>query len=234
MIAILRKRPGSGFSLIEMLVVVGIILVLAGAIYPALLKAKEWGRATRCASNLRQLQVATVLLATDNGGRLPQCADGWNSERTTSGRIRWTHYRGWVAWYGGWTGAPSDGPVWAPPQSGSYEWKGANGLTCITNGVLWKYVKEKDVYLCPTFAMKSVCNVTNAVRSYSMGSQASWMLLADREVKSSSVILYADALTVKDVSAGPAGARLIATNDVGRWHGVRGQAVYVDGHVDRL
>ncbi len=59
------------FTLVELLVVVGIIAVLMGVLMPALGKARESARRAICASNIRQLYVASMAYATDNRGFLP-------------------------------------------------------------------------------------------------------------------------------------------------------------------
>lgn len=63
-------RPAA-FTLVELLVVIGIIALLISILLPTLGAAKEQARTTQCASNMRQLATALVNYATENKGRFP-------------------------------------------------------------------------------------------------------------------------------------------------------------------
>ncbi|HLH55752.1 MAG TPA: prepilin-type N-terminal cleavage/methylation domain-containing protein [Verrucomicrobiae bacterium] len=59
------------FTLIELLVVIGVIAILAALLLPSLAMGKQKARKTACLSNLRQVGLAIVLYANDNGGSIP-------------------------------------------------------------------------------------------------------------------------------------------------------------------
>jgi prepilin-type N-terminal cleavage/methylation domain-containing protein len=63
------------FTLVEMLVVITIIAILAGLLLPTLNRAKEDGKRTSCASNLRQVNLAIRFYASDNSDSLPVLPD---------------------------------------------------------------------------------------------------------------------------------------------------------------
>ncbi len=65
-----QYRAG-GFTLVELLVVIAIVALLAALLLPALRGARESGRRTKCASNLRQISVGLALYFNTYGESFP-------------------------------------------------------------------------------------------------------------------------------------------------------------------
>jgi len=114
------KAPShSGFTLIELLVVIAIIAILAALLLPALVKAKAKGQGISCLNNLKQLQLAWFMYASDYGERLVYNNDNAPGEP--------------VGWIMGWLPTPQD----------------ATNMNLLKQGLLWDYNRSLPTYKCP-------------------------------------------------------------------------------------
>jgi len=86
------RRSRSAFTLVELLVVIGIIAVLIAILLPVLSKARAQANRTVCLSNIRQLGTAILMYCNDNKGYFPTCAFVDNG-------LTYMHYpEDWIHW----------------------------------------------------------------------------------------------------------------------------------------
>ncbi len=80
----MTRKTSTGFTLVELLVVIGIIALLLGILLPSLNRARQSAREVQCASNLRQWGIGYTMYVDSNKGKLP--ADGEDGD-TAGGAI---------------------------------------------------------------------------------------------------------------------------------------------------
>jgi prepilin-type N-terminal cleavage/methylation domain-containing protein len=92
-----RSRPpaASAFTLVELLVVIGIIAVLIAVLLPVLGRARESANQVKCLSNMRQICVAMINYAGDSKGVMP--ASGGSSAALSNAADPTSSYD-WIAW----------------------------------------------------------------------------------------------------------------------------------------
>jgi len=120
----MKRRP-SGFTLVELLVVIAIVVLLAAVMFPVFTAARERARQSTCASNLKQLGLATLQYTSDNDGFTPGAYSGRYPTNTTAPLGGWIYYSQYA------TDAPNQADF--VPSMGS----------------LYPYVRNADVYRCP-------------------------------------------------------------------------------------
>ena len=81
-------KARKAFSLVELLVVIGIIAVLLALLLPALSKARRQAQQVACLSNLRQLGIALLAYAEEHRGWFPVSA-----EADTPHREDWVYWQ---------------------------------------------------------------------------------------------------------------------------------------------
>ena len=102
------RRPA--FSLIELVVVIGIIAILMALLMPTLRIAHESSRTLRCASQLRQIGQGIFNYAAGNRGATPPWGGKFRIDDSTNPLSR-----GWPAMLWRYTGVKADSPLYHCP-----------------------------------------------------------------------------------------------------------------------
>jgi prepilin-type N-terminal cleavage/methylation domain-containing protein/prepilin-type processing-associated H-X9-DG protein len=111
----MRKRNGA-FTLVELLVVIGIIALLISILLPALNRARENANRVSCSSNLRQVANAIFMYTGENRGWFPNIAVFGGPGAAALGYGYQPAPAGYPA---DWIGWPDDWIVWRGPSLAS-------------------------------------------------------------------------------------------------------------------
>lgn len=104
-------RRATAFTLVELLLVIGIIAVLVAMLLPTLRRAHESARALRCASQLRQIGQAIFSYAASNRGMTPPWGASFTIEDSTDPLSS-----GWTAFLARYAGAKASSPLYHCPS----------------------------------------------------------------------------------------------------------------------
>jgi type II secretory pathway pseudopilin PulG len=85
-----NKKATLGFTLVELLTVIAILLFLAALLMPTLSRIRETAKATKCMSNMRQIAMATFTYAADNDGFAPYDDECMRQTRNWV-FVKWSH-----------------------------------------------------------------------------------------------------------------------------------------------
>jgi prepilin-type N-terminal cleavage/methylation domain-containing protein len=122
------NRHRRGFTLVELLVVIGIIALLISILLPALRRAREQAYRVSCMSNHKQLMTAVKMYNADWKDIMP--FSNWVSKET-GGASAWWPGQGWLYHY--------------PKTKGYPNYKEAD----VQSGALFKYLRVAKIYRCP-------------------------------------------------------------------------------------
>jgi len=210
------------FTLVELLVVIGVIAILAALMLPALTQAKFSARRIVCVNNLRQLGLASQIYWDENDGDAFRYIIG----PSNTGTIYWF---GWIE-------------PWIPGNEGARQFDP-------TPGALYPHLNGRGVEVCPSLDYTSrlfKLKATGAAYGYGYNIHLSTPatqppIKIQRVTRPADIVLLADSGQINDFQepASPTNPLLeefyyISDNEptVHFRHQRRANVVYCDGHVD--
>jgi prepilin-type N-terminal cleavage/methylation domain-containing protein/prepilin-type processing-associated H-X9-DG protein len=145
-----RHPHRTGFTLIEILVVIAIIALLAAILFPVFSRAREGARTKVCLSNLKQLGLGFQQYLNDSGNRYPGAGEyqKWGG----LGQAVGTKLPDGVS-SGHWVkGINDDNTAHSGPGKLAYldDFTPSGNKADVAGGGLYPYVKSTQVFICPS------------------------------------------------------------------------------------
>jgi prepilin-type processing-associated H-X9-DG protein/prepilin-type N-terminal cleavage/methylation domain-containing protein len=152
-----RSSRSTGFTLVELLIVIGIIALLISILMPALSNARKQAMQVKCESNLRQIMTATQMYVSENQFFLPFA--NWGPPRSGAYDYGWLYQ----------TSVANN-----PPRPDD-----------VQTGVLYPYLKNAELFHCPLWDPSGNNGGTNIITSYLMtGAACAWGRLSSQPMPS--------------------------------------------------
>jgi prepilin-type N-terminal cleavage/methylation domain-containing protein/prepilin-type processing-associated H-X9-DG protein len=205
------------FTLIELLVVIAIIAILAAILFPVFAQAKASAQKTSCLSNIRQIDLASIMYADDSDDTGPAATHNAVGANVAGG---WMYYIRFPA-------ADNLLPAAYEPNMGT----------------IYPYVKNESIFVCPTDLRKvcgdsysiNDCMTTRSVkialgRSLSGVDHPSNMLFFTEEADDNGSNDVND-FSAADIAGTDDAYYTFAVNPLSTRHTMQSSVGFVDGHV---
>ena len=145
--AFVQKSRTSGFTLIEMLVVIAIVAILAAILFPVFSQAREKARRASCISNHRQIGIALAMYRSDYdevNSRYRFCDTSGGVDALCANLKTATAYTGPLeTWWAPYDGSLPGGAEPTIPLPYAY--------TGLKAGFLQPYVRNQQIFRCPDY-----------------------------------------------------------------------------------
>ena len=194
-----NRKPFHGFTLVELLVVIGIIAILISILLPSLQRARKHAQRAQCMSGLRQMYVFTMMYANDHKGWVAGVGARSGPPNPDAGGKGWnnTPHRIMYPWFG--PVDPQKEQDWYADATNVNKYLGEGSPLDARGGAANPWVDAGRRIACPVNMNRSDC----WNRSFSYGFD-NWVKFVG--VKDASNVLYAgDTWVPNNPAASPHG-----------------------------